>query len=173
MSEKKLGIIGGGQLGSLLSTAAKKLYIKTVVYCDDLDAPAQNFCDEFIHGKYDDKEKILEFIKKVDIITFEFENIPYETLNEMNKLKPVLPKPSVNRLIQHRIAEKDFVNKLNIRTTRYVSIEKKSDIDTLEDFLPGILKTTTMGYDGKGQYPIKKIEDMNSLDIDYSKGYIL
>ena len=173
MSEKKLGIIGGGQLGSLLSTAAKKLYIKTVVYCDDLDAPAQNFCDEFIHGKYDDKEKILEFIKKVDIITFEFENIPYETLNEMNKLKPVLPKPSVNRLIQHRIAEKDFVNKLNIRTTRYVSIEKKSDIDTLEDFLPGILKTTTMGYDGKGQYPIKKIEDMNSLNIDYSKGYIL
>ena len=106
------------------------------------------------------KKKILEFIKKVDIITYEFENIPYETLNEINKLKPVLPKPSVNRLIQHRIAEKDFVNKLNIRTTRYVSIEKKSDIETLEDFLPGILKTTTMGYDGKGQYPIKKIEDI-------------
>ena len=52
----------------------------------------------------------------------------------MNKLKPVLPKPSINRLIQHRIAEKDFVNKLNIRTTRYVSIEKKSDIETLEIF---------------------------------------
>ena len=91
----------------------------------------------------------------------------------MNKFKPVLPKPSVNRLIQHRIAEKDFINKLNIRTTRYVSIEKKSDIETLGDFLPGILKTTTMGYDGKGQYPIKKIEDVNSLNIDFSKGYIL
>jgi 5-(carboxyamino)imidazole ribonucleotide synthase len=91
----------------------------------------------------------------------------------MNKLKPVLPKPSVNRLIQHRIAEKDFINKLNIRTTRYVSIEKKSDIETLGDFLPGILKTTTMGYDGKGQYPIKKMEDVNSLNIDFSKGYIL
>ena len=93
-----------------------------------------------IFGKYDDKNKIQEFIKKVDVATFEFENIPYETLNEMNKLKPVLPKPSVNRLIQHRIAEKDFVNKLNIRTTRYVSIEKKSEIESLEDFLPGILK---------------------------------
>ena len=91
----------------------------------------------------------------------------------MNKLKPVLPKPSVNRLIQHRIAEKDFVNKLNIRTTRYASIEKRSDIETLSDFLPGILKTTTMGYDGKGQYPIKKIEDLDSINIDFSKGYIL
>ena len=173
MLEKNLGIIGGGQLGSLLSVAAKKLNIKTTIFCDDPKAPAQNFCDNFIFGKYDDKQKIKEFVQKVDLITYEFENIPYETLNEMNKLKPVLPKPSVNRLIQHRIAEKDFVNKLNIRTTRYVFIDKKSDIDTLEDLLPGILKTTTMGYDGKGQYPIKNIEDINSLDIDFSKGYIL
>jgi len=173
MSEKNLGIIGGGQLGSMLSTAAKKLNIKTTIYCDDIDAPAQNFCDEFIFGEYDNKKKILEFINKVNVVTYEFENIPYETLNEINKLIPVLPKPSVNRLIQHRIAEKDFINKLNIRTTRYVAIEKKSDMDTLEDFLPGILKTTTLGYDGKGQYPIKKIEDVNSLNIDFSKGYIL
>ncbi len=173
MSEKNLGIIGGGQLGSLLSVAAKKLKIKTIVYSDDIDAPAQNFCDEFIFGEYHNKNKINEFVQKVDVITYEFENIPFETLNEMNKLKPVLPKPSVNRLIQHRIAEKDFVNKLNIRTTRYVSIEKKSEIETLEDFLPGILKTTTMGYDGKGQYPINKIEDINSLNIDFTNGYVL
>ena len=173
MSVKNLGIIGGGQLGSMLSTAAKQLNIKTIIYSDDKEAPAQNFCDEFVFGKYNDRQKILEFINKVDVISYEFENIPYETLNELNKIKPVLPKPSVNRLIQHRIAEKDFVNRLNIRTTRYASIEKKSDIETLQDFLPGILKTTTMGYDGKGQYPIKKIEDLNSLDIDFSKGYVL
>ena len=173
MSEINLGIIGGGQLGSLLSVAAKKLNIKTIVYCDDIDAPAKNFCNEFIFGKYGDKEKILEFVSKVNLITYEFENIPYETLNEINKLKSVLPKPSVNRLIQHRLAEKDFINKLNIRTTRYVSIEKKSDIDTLEDFLPGILKTTTMGYDGKGQYPISRSEDLKYLDLDFAKGFIL
>ena len=173
MSKISLGIIGGGQLGSMLSSAAKKLNIKTTIYCDDIDAPAQNFCDEFIFGKYDDQKKILEFVSKVDVITYEFENIPYKTLNEINKLKTVLPKPSVNRLIQHRLAEKDFINKLNIRTTRYVGIEKKSDMETLEDFLPGILKTTTMGYDGKGQYPIKKLEDLDSLNIDFSNGYIL
>ena len=173
MSEIHLGIIGGGQLGSMLAVAAKKMKIKTIIYCDDINAPAQNFCDDFIFGEYDNKQKIFEFTNKVNVITYEFENIPFETLNEMNKLKPVLPKPSVNRLIQHRLAEKDFINKLNIRTTRYASIQKKSDIITLQDFLPGILKTTTMGYDGKGQYPIKQTDDLNLLDIDFSKGYIL
>ncbi len=173
MSQINLGIIGGGQLGSMLSVAAKKLDIKTIIYCDDKDAPAKNFSDDFICGQYQDVQKINEFVNKVDVITYEFENIPYSTLKEMNKFKPVLPKPSVNRLIQHRIAEKDFINKLNIRTTRYTSVEKKSDFETLEDFLPGILKTTTMGYDGKGQYPIKKIDDVNNLNIDFSKGFIL
>ena len=173
MSDITLGIIGGGQLGSMMAIAAKKLNIKTVIFCDDVDAPAQNFCNNFIFGNYDDKEKIVEFVKHIDIVTFEFENIPYETLNEINKLKPVLPKPAVNRLIQHRLAEKDFINNLNIRTTRYVSIEKKSDLDSLEDFLPGILKTTTLGYDGKGQHPIQSIDELNLVNIDFSKGYIL
>ena len=160
-------------LGSMLSVAAKKLKIKTVIFCDDQKAPAQNFCDEFICAEYNDKNKIYEFAKKVDFITYEFENIPFETLNELNKLKPVSPKPSVNRLIQHRLAEKDFINKLNIRTTRYVLIKSKEELLPLEDFLPGILKTTTMGYDGKGQYPIKDISEIESLNIDFKKDYIL
>ena len=129
-----MGIIGGGQLGSYFQLLQKNLNIKTTIYSDDPDAPAQNFSDDFIFGNYNDKEKILEFVNKVDVITYEFENIPFDTLNEINKLKKVLPKPSVNRLIQHRLAEKDFVNKLNIRTTRYVSIEKKSDIETFRRF---------------------------------------
>ncbi len=173
MSEIKLGIIGGGQLGSMLSKAAKELNIKTVIYCDDKDAPGQNFCDEFIYAKYLDKNKIVEFAKKVNVITYEFENIPFESLNDLNKLKPVLPKPSVNRLIQHRLAEKDFINKLNIRTTRYVHVENKEDLLTLNDFCPGILKTTTMGYDGKGQYPITNLKEIDSLKINFNNEYIL
>ena len=129
MSKIILGILGGGQLGSMLSVAAKKMNIKTVIYCDDQDAPAKNFCDEFIYAEYDDQKKIYDFAQKVDRITYEFENIPFETLNELNKLKTVLPKPSINRLIQHRLAEKDFVNKLNIRTTRYVYIEEQKDLE--------------------------------------------
>ena len=173
MSNISLGIIGGGQLGSMLTVAAKKFGIKVIVYCDDKDGPAQNFCDEYIHAAYNDQNKINEFVQKVDLITYEFENIPYQTLNEMNNSKPVLPKPSVNRIIQHRIAEKDFVNKFNIRTTRYAVVEKKSDLEALGDLLPGILKTTTLGYDGKGQYPIKSHEDIEKLNIDFSKEYIL
>ncbi len=173
MSEIKLGIIGGGQLGSMLASAAKKLNVKTIIFCDDQDAPAQKFCDEFIYAKYDDKDKLYEFARKVDVITYEFENIPYETLNELNKLKPVSPKPSVNRLIQHRLAEKDFINKLNIRTTRYVHVESRNDLLPLEDFLPGILKTTTMGYDGKGQYPLKNLKQIDFLNINFDNGYIL
>jgi len=173
MSKPTLGIIGGGQLGSMLAIAANKLKIKTVIFCDDFDAPAKNFSDDFIHGKYNDQSKIDEFLNKVDVITYEFENIPYETLNKINKVKPVLPKPSINRLIQNRLAEKDFINRLNIRTTRYTSIEKKSQIESLQDLLPGILKTTTLGYDGKGQHLIHNIEDLDSINIDFSKGYIL
>ncbi len=173
MSEITLGILGGGQLGSMLSNAAKKLNIKTIIYCDDQDAPAQKFCDEFIYAKYNDRNQIRNFAQNVDVITYEFENIPFKTLNELNKLKTVSPKPSINRLIQHRLAEKDFVNKLNIRTTRYVQIENKEDLLPLDDFLPGILKTTTMGYDGRGQYPIKDVKEIESLNIDFSKEYIL
>jgi 5-(carboxyamino)imidazole ribonucleotide synthase len=173
MSEIKLGIIGGGQLGSMLCQAAKKLNIKTIIYSDDVESPAQNFCDEFISSEYSNKDKIYEFAKKVDVITYEFENIPYDTLNELNKLKPVSPKPSVNRLIQHRLAEKDFINTLNIRTTRYVHVESKEDLLPLGDFLPGILKTTTMGYDGKGQFPIKNLDQIDTLNINFENEYIL
>ena len=86
MSEITLGIIGGGQLGSMLAIAAKKLNIKTVIFCDDIEAPAKNFCNRFVTGNYDNKEKILEFIDQINFVTYEFENIPFETLNEINKL---------------------------------------------------------------------------------------
>ena len=173
MSKPILGILGGGQLGSMLAIAANKLEIKTVIFCDDIDAPAQNFSNDFVHGEYNDQNKVKEFLNKVDVVTYEFENIPYETLNEINKTKPVLPKPSVNRLIQHRLAEKDFINNLNIRTTQYASIKKKSEMDSVIDLLPGLLKTVTLGYDGKGQHLINSLKNLNSIDIDYSKGYIL
>ena len=68
MSKPILGIIGGGQLGSMLATAAKKINIKTVIFCDDPDAPGQKFSDEFIYGKYDDQNAIDQFINAVDII---------------------------------------------------------------------------------------------------------
>ena len=90
MSDITLGIIGGGQLGSMLAISAKKLNIKTTIYSDDPDAPAQNFCNKFISGDYNNKEKIIEFVNLVNYVTYEFETIPFETLNEINKLKKIL-----------------------------------------------------------------------------------
>ena len=173
MSKPVLGIIGGGQLGSMLAMEAKKIKIKTIIFCDDINAPAQKYSNEFICGKYNDSKKINQFIEKVDIITFEIENIPYETLNRINKIKTVIPKPSINQIIQHRLKEKNFLNKLNIKTTQYILIKKKSAIISSTNLLPGILKTTTLGYDGKGQYKIHSIDDLVSLDIDFSKEFIL
>ena len=173
MSKPVLGIIGGGQLGSMLANAAKKINIKTVILCDDPDAPAQNFSDEFIYGKYDNQNSIDQFISSVDIITFEFENIPYETLKKINSVKPVLPHPSINKIVQNRLSEKDFVNKLNIRTTQYTSINNEKDIFSNENLIPGLLKTCTLGYDGKGQHKINSIEDLKNENIDFNKKYIL
>ena len=173
MSASSVGIIGGGQLGSLLATAAKKLNIKTSIYSDDPIAPAANYSDLFFHGKYDDEQKIKKFLESVDIVTFEFENIPYETLNKINKIKNVLPNPNVNRIVQNRLYEKDFLNKCNIRTTNYVSINNESDLKSSSNLIPGILKTSTMGYDGKGQYKINDKKQLDNIIIDYNKHYIL
>tara|TARA_Y100001970_G_C14145985_1_gene809843 strand:+ start:199 stop:1242 length:1044 start_codon:yes stop_codon:yes gene_type:complete len=173
MSKPTLGIIGGGQLGSLLCSAAKKLKIKTIIFSDDQNAPAQNFSDGFICGKYDDSSKINKFVNQVNVITYEFENIPFKTLDEINKKKRVLPKPSINKIIQNRLAEKDFINNLNIRTTQYTHIDKRSQLEKAKDLLPGLLKTTTLGYDGKGQFFLNNIKTVKDLDINFSEGYIL
>ena len=168
MSDITLGIIGGGQLGSLLSVAANKLNIDTVIFSDDKNSPAKNF----ISGNYDDEKLIKEFLSKVNVITYEFENIPYKILKKLNEIKPVLPKPEINKLIQNRYTEKDFLNKNNIRTTRYSLIKDEDDIKINDGLIPGLLKTCTLGYDGKGQFKIDKKENISS-EIDFTKEYIL
>ena len=144
-----LGIIGGGQLGSMLATAAKKLKIKTIVLSDDPKAPAKNFCDKIIVSEYNKQKTIEDFASKVDVITFEFENIPFKVLEHISKLKPVFPKPSINQIVQNRFTEKKFINNTGIKTTNYALIRNQSDISNNEDLFPGLLKTCTLGYTEK------------------------
>ena len=172
MNKTTLGIIGGGQLGSLLASAAKKIGIKTIIFCDDIDAPGQKFSDDFILGEYNNEKKINEFIKKVDLVTFEFENIPYTTLKLIDKIKKVLPSPEINQIIQNRLKEKNFVNSLDIQTTSYVVVRNIEDLKSNSKLIPGILKTCTLGYDGKGQFKINSIKDLDSLKIDFKEQYI-
>jgi 5-(carboxyamino)imidazole ribonucleotide synthase len=168
-----LGIIGGGQLGSMLATAAKKLKIKTIVLSDDPKAPAKNFCDKIIVSEYNKQKTIEDFASKVDVITFEFENIPFKVLEHISKLKPVFPKPSINQIVQNRFTEKKFINNTGIKTTNYALIRNQSDISNNEDLFPGLLKTCTLGYDGKGQFVLKNKEEASELKIEFDKEYIL
>ena len=172
MTISTLGIIGSGQLGSLLCQAAKKLNIKTIVISDDENGPAQKYSDKFIYSKYDDKKRIREFINGVDIITYEFENIPISILTEIDKEKKVLPKPEINKIIQNRQLEKTFVNNLGIKTTKWAFIKTAKDVQQNKNLLPGILKTNTLGYDGHGQYVLNTLDDVKK-DWCFTADYIL
>jgi len=172
MSESTLGIIGSGQLGSMLCQAAKKLNVRTVVISDDEQGPAQKYADQFIFAKYDDQQKIKQFTDKADVVTFEFENIPISILKQIEKEKKVLPKPEINRIIQNRKLEKSFVNELGIETTKWSFIEKAEDVTKNSNLLPGILKTNTLGYDGQGQFVLKSLADVKK-DWCFTADYIL
>mgnify|MGYP003682276331 CR=1 FL=1 len=172
MPDTTLGIIGSGQLGSMLCQAAKKLNIKTVIISDDKHGPAQKYCDQFIYTKYDDHIKIKNFIKSVDVVTFEFENIPVDILKSIDKEKKVYPKPGINKIIQNRKLEKAFVNDLGIKTTEWAFIEKPEDVSKNEKLLPGILKSNTLGYDGRGQFVLNSLDDIKK-DWCFTADYIL
>ena len=172
MSDSTLGIIGSGQLGSMLCQAAKKLNVRTVVISDDEQGPAQKYADQFIFAKYENQQKIKQFIDKADVVTFEFENIPINILKQIEKEKKVLPKPEINRIIQNRKLEKSFVNELGIKTTKWAFIEKAEDVTKNSNLLPGILKTNTLGYDGQGQFILKSLADVKK-DWCFTADYIL
>jgi len=167
-----LGIIGGGQLGSMLCQAATKLNIGTTILTDDKESPAQNFCDKFIYTEYTSSETLEQFAKSCDFITFEFENIPFEILDKVSKITRVYPDPQINKIVQNRFEEKNFLKTLEIATTSYALIKSKQDIEKNINLLPGILKTCTLGYDGKGQFVIKTIEDVKN-EWCFSDDYIL
>ena len=106
---------------------------------------------------------MINFTNIVDRVTYEFENIPFDILDTIRKSKNVIPKPEINKLIQNRITEKEFLNSNKIKTTEYAVIKNKNDIIKNEKLLPGLLKTTTLGYDGKGQYKIHNINDIDNI----------
>ena len=137
--------------------------------CNDCNIPKSLFaCDHEIKKP----SKIKKFLDKINLVTFEFENIPFETLKKINEIKKVLPNPEINKIIQNRLTEKDFVNKLNIQTTKYKLIRNKKDLEKSLDFIPGILKTSTLGYDGKGQFKINTKNDLDIIKINLNKEYI-
>ena len=157
----KLGILGGGQLGMMMCQAAKSIDISTIIYSDSLDSPAINFSDSHFIDKYDNFLKIEEFVNECDVITYEFENIPYETLKYIKSKINVFPSPEVNNIIQDRLSEKNYIDSLKIPVVPFVKINNQSDLDSASnDYFPAILKTRKLGYDGKGQQVINEKKDI-------------
>ncbi len=165
-----LGILGGGQLGRMSAMAAARLGISVVIFCPDENSPASYVCKENIIANYDDKAALKKFSDKTDFISYEFENIPIETIDYLNSLKQdsVLPDKSLLNVSQDRIKEKTFLNDHGIKTTRWSSTSDINDIkNTLKSWGGNefILKTTRFGYDGKGQIKcdIKDTDELNKF----------
>ncbi|HEY0901944.1 MAG TPA: 5-(carboxyamino)imidazole ribonucleotide synthase [Micavibrio sp.] len=154
LDRKTVGILGGGQLGRMSALAAARLGIKAHIYCPEQDSPASQVAARTFIGTYDDKKKLKEFAESVDVITYEFENIPVETVRFLQTLKPVFPDDRLLEIAQHRPTEKKFLNDIGIPTTRWGVAKKADDINsTMTEMKVAhcILKTTRLGYDGKGQ----------------------
>ncbi len=157
-----IGIIGGGQLGRMTALAAARLGYRTHVYTPERDSPAAQVTDRTTQAAYDDAVALAAFGAAVDVVTFEFENIPVEALSRLEQIVPVHPSPKVLRVTQDRLREKDFVTRLGLETTRYRGV---TSFDMLGQTVaeigrPAVLKSTRMGYDGKGQAKILPDTDL-------------
>ena len=162
-----LGILGGGQLGMMLCQAASKLGVNSHIYTDSDDSPAIQFSNSYVIKSYDDYREIDNFISGCDVITYEFENIPFESLEYINQKLKVHPSPKINFIIQDRLSEKKYVNQLGIPTVPFIEVNSSDEILELpNNYFPGILKTRRMGYDGKGQTVIDNPNQIININDD-------
>ncbi|MGZ5863216.1 MAG: 5-(carboxyamino)imidazole ribonucleotide synthase [Methyloceanibacter sp.] len=152
-----IGILGGGQLGRMLSVAASRLGLKSHIYSDEAGAPAFDVAAASTVGSYADEDALARFAASVDVVTCEFENVPAATLEACSRVKLVLPGAKSFAVAQDRLVEKDFISGLGIEVAPYAAIDS---LDRLEAALAriepaAILKTRRLGYDGKGQVMIR------------------
>ena len=156
-----IGILGGGQLGRMLSVAASRLGYKTHIFEPGAEPPAGHVAHRVTTADYTDTKALDEFAQAVDVITFEFENIPADALSALAAQKPLFPNQEALRVSQDRLTEKDFLQSLGLATAPYADVTDAARLETaLKDIgTPAILKTRRFGYDGKGQVRINAIED--------------
>jgi 5-(carboxyamino)imidazole ribonucleotide synthase len=148
-----IGILGGGQLGRMLALAAARLGFKCHVLCPERGSPAFDVVRRATEADYGDKAALDRFADDVDVITYEFENVPAETATFLAARKPVLPDPQVLAITQDRLAEKDFIVSLDIATAPYAGVAAEGELASALATvgMPAVLKTRRFGYDGKGQ----------------------
>jgi 5-(carboxyamino)imidazole ribonucleotide synthase len=158
-----IGILGGGQLARMLALAAAPLGLKCHVYAPDKDSCAFDVVHAYTIADYEDEQALARFAQHVDVVTYEFENVPAKTAAFLTQHTTVLPDPHVLETTQDRLAEKNFVARLGIATAPFASVHSATQLaDGLTKVgLPAVLKTARFGCDGKGQARIERAQDAN------------
>jgi len=160
-----IGILGGGQLGRMLAMAAARLGLRCQVFSPDPDSPAFDVVLNATCAEYADVEALELFANDVDVITYEFENVPAAAAMILGARRPVLPERTILETTQDRLAEKDFVKRLGIGTADYADVSSAADLRAAiaRIGLPAVLKTRRFGYDGKGQAIIRQGDDPDRI----------
>lgn len=162
-----IGIIGGGQLGKMLSQAAKRLGYRVIILDPMPSCPASGLCDEHITAKFDDPEAIAMLTKKADILTFEFENVDSTPLKQAADRVAVFPHPSILHTLSHRVREKRAMQEIGIKVANFIFLDTDKQLTEAVAAigLPAVLKTVQGGYDGKGQHVLRSVNDLTALSF--------
>ncbi len=159
---KKLGILGGGQLGRMIIQAAIDFDFTIKTLDPDADAPCKYISHEFVKGSLNDYETVMAFGQDCDIITIEIENVNLDALESLEKQgKAVFPQPNILRLIQDKRVQKQFYKDNNLPTADFILTENQADLAKYEDFLPAVHKLGKGGYDGKGVQVLRTKDDFS------------
>ncbi|NOD88969.1 MULTISPECIES: 5-(carboxyamino)imidazole ribonucleotide synthase [unclassified Ruegeria] len=163
-----IGILGGGQLGRMLSVAASRLGFVTHIYEPGANPPAGQVADRVTTAAYDDIDALKAFADAVDVITYEFENIPTEALDILESHRPIRPGREALRVSQDRLTEKNFLQDLGLKTAPFADVSNLDSLNTAIEQIgtPAILKTRRFGYDGKGQARLRSPEDAEAALAD-------
>lgn len=146
-----IGVLGSGQLGRMFAISARRMGYRVHTYSPDRDSPTGQIADIEIDAPYEDLDRVRQFASAVDVVTFEFENVPAATADAAAECALVRPAGNVLHTTQHRLREKTFLRDHGFPVTPFHPIRKKEDLLTVG---PAILKTAGFGYDGKGQYRV-------------------
>ena len=157
-----IGILGGGQLGRMLAIAAAQLGLKCHIYAPEADSPAFEVAGRHTIAAYDDIDALEAFAAAVDVITYEFENIPVEAVAVLETLRPVYPDRHALGISQDRLHEKSFFNSIGIATAPFADVKDAGELARAVAQIgrPSILKTRRFGYDGKGQVLVREAADL-------------
>ncbi|HEY4926307.1 MAG TPA: 5-(carboxyamino)imidazole ribonucleotide synthase [Roseiarcus sp.] len=160
-----IGILGAGQLGRMLAMAAARLGLRSHVFAPETEAPAFDVASAKTIAAYEDETALAAFAEAVDVITYEFENVPTPCVDFLSTFQPVRPGARALSLTQDRLTEKSFLNDLGLRTAPFMAVEDAGGLVRAVGSLgrPSILKTRRFGYDGKGQALIREGSNLSAL----------